>query len=83
MDTRYKRHAGLVDRMANARGVDLEEEMLRGRLGFMQLEDAVLKCTGCTAPCACEKWLEDLSGPATETPAFCRNDDLFRRLQRD
>ena len=75
-----KRHAALVDHMAQARGIDLEEEILRGKMTFTDLEDAVLRCTGCTRPDACEHWLAAQTGPVTESPAFCRNDDLFGTL---
>lgn len=77
-----KRHANLVDRMAGAQGLDLEEQMLRGKLGMMALEDAVLSCTGCTQPCACEKWLDALGEDVAETtPDYCRNTALFQELK--
>ena len=71
MQTRatLKRHAALVDRMANARGVDLEEEILRGNLSNPDLDDAVLACTGCTDPGNCETWLARQSGPVESTPS--------------
>ncbi len=83
MESRYKRHAALVDRMATAQGIDLEEEMMRGRLGFMQIEDAVLSCTGCSAPCACERWLDAQPTPADQPPSYCRNTALFASLRED
>ncbi|MDA7423812.1 DUF6455 family protein [Thalassococcus lentus] len=76
-----KRHAGLVDAMAEAQGLDLEEQMLRGKLSFSELEDAVLACTGCAEPCQCEKWLNELDGKAAETPIYCRNASLFSDLK--
>ena len=81
MESRYKRHAALVDRMATAQGLDLEEQMMRGRLGFMQLEDAVLNCTGCSSPCACERWLEEQPAAVDEPPTYCRNRTLFATLR--
>ncbi|KUF10213.1 DUF6455 family protein [Pseudoponticoccus marisrubri] len=77
-----KRHAALVDRMSQAQGLDLEEQMLRGRLTVSDLEDAVLRCTGCSCPDACESWLAEQSGPAQGTPGYCRNQDLFDTLSR-
>lgn len=78
-----RRHAALVDRMATARGVDLEESMLRGKLSIPELDDAVLSCTGCTQPCACESWLDDQTAVAAASPSYCRNADLFSDLLRD
>lgn len=77
-----KRHAILVDHMANALGVDLEEQMLRGSLSFGALEDAVLSCTNCTQPCACESWLATRTEAANAPPSFCRNTDLFLSLPK-
>ncbi|WP_417205537.1 DUF6455 family protein [Antarctobacter sp.] len=80
--TTLKRHAALVDEMAQARGVDLEEQMLRGRLTFSELEDAVLRCTACTSADACEHWLETRTEPALDGPAYCRNAALFRAMEQ-
>ena len=77
-----KRHAVLLDRMASTRGLDLEETMLRGSLSIPDLDDAVLRCTGCTQPGACETWLDAQSGTVAQTPVYCRNADLFRDLSR-
>lgn len=75
-----KKHAQLVDHMANALGLDLEEQMLRGKLTFSQLDDAVLSCTGCTQPCACATWLKTQDTVAPNPPFYCRNADLFHEL---
>lgn len=81
MDTKtLKRHAALVDRMAEARGVDLEEEVLRGSLSVDRLTDAVLACTGCAAPGDCERRLAAGAGRLEATPGYCRNADLFDAL---
>ncbi len=77
-----KRHAALVDRMASALGIDLEEEMLRGSLNFSELDDAVLSCTGCTQPCACERFLDGLTETVETTPDYCRNTQLFDQLKQ-
>lgn len=80
--TTLKRHAHLVDEMANAQGLDLEEQILRGNLAVSDLEDAVLRCTGCTKPCDCEDWLASRSLPADSPPDYCRNSELFADLKR-
>lgn len=80
-ESTLKRHAGLVDEMAKARGVDLEEAIFRGKLTVFELEDSVLRCTGCSDPTGCEGWLAEQAGAkAEETPGYCRNAFLFREL---
>jgi hypothetical protein len=75
-----KRHAALVDQMAQARGFDLEEEILRGHMTVSELGDAVLSCTGCTQPGACDHWLASQDSVVSASPAYCRNADLFGAL---
>ena len=75
-----KRHAGLVDRMATATGLDLEESALRGDLSIDEITDAVLKCTGCSDPAHCAGLLLDAPTLAVP-PGYCRNRDLLARLQ--
>ena len=76
-----KRHANLVDRMANHLGIDLEESALRGRLTISEIDDAVLRCTGCTRPCDCQLLLDTSTSPAEAAPDFCRNADMFGALK--
>ncbi|GGH22975.1 hypothetical protein SAMN05444007_102166 [Cribrihabitans marinus] len=75
-----KRHAGLVDRMATATGVDLQEAALSGDLSIDEITDAVLKCTGCSDPAHCAGVLEQ-SPTVAAPPGYCRNRDLLARLQ--
>ncbi|QGX99177.1 hypothetical protein EI983_13235 [Roseovarius faecimaris] len=77
----FKKHADLVDRMANTLGVDLEEVMMEGRMTMDQLGDAVLSCTGCSCPGDCETWLAARQGSADEAPDYCRNADMLVRLR--
>ena len=77
-----KRHAGLVDSMANAQGLDLEEQMLRGNLSVGALEDAVLRCTGCAQPDACKAWLAGQTDAVAAPPDYCRNAELFAELRQ-
>lgn len=72
-----KKHASLVDRMATARGIDLQETALRGHLTPDDISDAVLSCTSCANPDQCETWLEHQNGDA---PSYCRNVDFFKSL---
>jgi hypothetical protein len=74
-----KRHAQLVDRMANTLGVDLEQKIMEGQMTFEGLGDVVLACTGCANPDACEQWLARTTSAET-TPDYCRNSDVFSLL---
>ena len=75
-----KRHATLVDRMAGACGIDLQEQALRGNVSTDEITDAVLSCTNCTNPDGCTNWLDSRTETAETTPSYCRNTPLFDRL---
>lgn len=75
-----KRHAQLVDRMANTLGVDLEQKIMEGQMTFDTLGDVVLACTGCANPEACDHWLAR-NKAASATPDYCRNSDVFSLLK--
>ncbi|WP_425039988.1 DUF6455 family protein [Primorskyibacter sp. S187A] len=77
----FKKHAALVDHMAQSMGVDLEEKVLRGDLDPAELVDAVLSCTNCTNPEACAQHLAERRGLQATTPGYCRNTKLFETLQ--
>lgn len=77
-----RKHAALVDRMASARGVDLEEAALRGRITPGEISDAVLSCTACTHPEDCQRWLDSGTDPEGAAPEYCRNADLFTDLKK-
>ena len=74
-----RRHAILVDSMAGALGIDLEEAALRGELHMDEISDAVLRCVGCTNPEHCAHMLAD-TPKLTATPGYCRNRELMTRL---
>lgn len=74
------RHTALVTRMADTLGVDLDERALRGELSGDEIGDAVLACTGCESPGACDGWLDRHPEGAAQPPRYCRNADLFARL---
>ncbi len=78
-----RKHAALVDHMAQTLGVDLEEQALRGNVSISEIDDAVLRCTGCTQPETCAHWLETRQGVEASTPDYCRNAELFTSLQRE
>ena len=77
---RLKRHAALVDRMASARGIDLEEAAMRAHLQPSDLADMVLRCAGCSNADGCEKWLSGQVGAVSDTPVYCRNAEQFAEL---
>ena len=78
--TVLKRHADLVDRMANRLGMDLEQVMMEGRMTIDQLGDAVLACTGCSCAGQCDRWLQDKGDTAPTAPGYCRNGEIWSRL---
>lgn len=87
LTTTIRHHAGLVDRMAQTLGLDLEEEVMRGRIGPDMLPDMVLRCTGCAHPDRCETWLQQNAPQVAEaqpdtTPYYCRNAEVFDDLRR-
>ncbi len=77
-----KRHADLVDRMANSLGLDLEQKVMEARLAVDALGDMVLACTGCANPDACEHWLAQQPNQVAEAaPDYCRNGGIFALLK--
>lgn len=79
--TTLRRHAELVDRMADTVGIDLEEKAMAGQIDFDGISDAVLNCVGCTAPEDCEHWLALNAGGSDTAPGICRNSELFATLK--
>ncbi|MBV1897243.1 MAG: hypothetical protein KUG70_12340 [Rhodobacteraceae bacterium] len=77
-----KRHAALVDQMAETLGVDLEKATLQGDLEIDEISEAVLSCTACANPETCQGWLEEHKNGAAHTPDYCRNSEMFQRLQK-
>lgn len=76
-----KRHAILVDRMAEALGVDLQEKVLRGETDMVEIEEAVFRCTACTDPGTCAHWLDAAQGVQEQTPPYCRNTAMMAALK--
>lgn len=81
-----QKHAALFDDMGSALGLDLQEEVIAGRLPFDALGEAVLRCSGCAHPDRCASLLKALELPAAERlrnpPSYCRNRDLLGPLAR-
>lgn len=75
-------HAALVDRMASALGLDLEEEVMSGRLDYDALPDLVLRCTGCSQPDSCAAWLNAEHGAGEHAPCYCRNAKALESLRK-
>ena len=72
-------HANILDRMAAAQGLDLDESVMAGHLTPDELGDAVLACTGCAAPEACERWLT-AHEVRDAIPSYCRNRAVLLEL---
>ena len=80
--TRFSRHAGLVDRMADTLGIDLSEEIQRGHLQPQELRNTVANCVGCLDPDGCEVWLATHADGSDETPAYCRNKERLEEMAK-
>lgn len=80
-------HAALMNRMAQALGVNLTELMIRGRLSGGEWREAVVRCTGCSEPADCLHWLNARGDgavakpPARTAPGYCANREMMARLQ--
>ena len=72
-----KFHADLLDRMAQAQGVDLQESVICGQVPFEEIADSVLRCAKCSYPGHCEAWLTAHRDGPIGTPQYCRNKELF------
>lgn len=81
---KLRHHAELFDQMAAARGIDIEEAVLEGKLRFDDIADGVLRCADCPNPGHCKRWLDMLpkaGAPVSDTPEYCRNRDLLGAVQ--
>ncbi|MBN2906380.1 MAG: hypothetical protein JXJ18_06720 [Rhodobacteraceae bacterium] len=78
---RYDEHAELVEKMAEALGVDLAEETMAGRWTPEEMQATVSRCLGCTDPAHCKGWLEENKAGVEETPGYCRNKDLLEAMR--
>lgn len=76
------RHAALANTMASRLGVDLTKAMADGRMSAETWRGAVLRCTGCSDPKNCQKFLaETAETGAMAPPDFCRNAGLMESLR--
>ena len=73
------RHEGLMTRMAETLGADLDAAELRGALPPEMREEMLLACTGCSDPTGCRHWL-DTHDKAEVAPDYCRNGAVLRSL---
>lgn len=81
-DTPNRRHMELFHQMAEALGVDLENEILSGRMKLGDLTTSIERCKQCAGPSACRAWLDHARpGLETSTPSYCRNSEMLQ-IQR-
>ena len=73
------RHEGLMSRMAETLGADLEAAELRGTLPPEMREEMLSACIGCSDPAGCRHWL-GAHTHAESAPGFCRNGAILRDL---
>ncbi|WP_343116740.1 DUF6455 family protein [Ostreiculturibacter nitratireducens] len=76
------RHAALMNRMGEELGLYLNEALADGTLPVETWRGAVVRCTGCSDPEDCQRWLADHAETgAEEAPGYCRNRGLMESLR--
>ena len=76
------RHAALANTMASRLGVDLTKAMTDGRMSAETWRGAVLRCTGCSDPENCQKFLTETAETGAQSPpSYCRNAGLIESLR--
>ncbi|MDK3072312.1 DUF6455 family protein [Sedimentitalea sp. JM2-8] len=75
-----RRHAALLDRMADAVGLDLQDLAISGRMSMDNLASAVLRCANCAHPDRCSEWLR---ADTRSLPEFCLNKLELQELAED
>lgn len=75
--SKIDRHAGLMSKMADRNGADLEDAIQSGVLSPEHYRTAVLSCTACIDPDACEARLATGEGGV---PEYCRNAGMISRI---
>lgn len=79
---RFAKHEALVNRMAETLGLDLAEAELAGKWPPEDMQATVARCTGCTNPEGCGRWLDAHAETRAEAaPGYCRNRDLLQNLR--
>lgn len=79
---KLEEHGKLVEKMADAVGVDLEELEQRGTLSAEARDDLVKRCVGCADTCECQQYLaQTVPGTADAAPDYCLNRDEFAAMR--
>lgn len=76
---RMTRRADLYERMVDTLGMREPIARLADAPGVNRR--AVTRCMTCDKPGECAQWLDEAEAPR-EAPAYCRNHDLFERLNK-
>ncbi|MFY0309779.1 DUF6455 family protein [Leisingera sp. D0M16] len=74
------RHLWLLRAVAEAAGVDLDQEMRSGRLNGLDYARMVTACRGAGCSKTCALWISSRRGDGPAVPDFCPSADLFKRL---
>ncbi len=73
----FDKHVNLMTRMADTLGIDLETEMMTGKLSPESYQARVVACSGCDKAETCEAFLDAAGGHADAAPDYCRNKAVF------
>lgn len=74
-------HKYLLERMADALGLDLGQEVDLTRLTRAQYERALDRCMRCPDPEGCELWLGEHAAGTHRAPELCANKTLLKHLR--
>ncbi|MDU8943017.1 DUF6455 family protein [Ovoidimarina sediminis] len=73
----FDKHIRLMTRMADTLGVDLETEIMSGRLSPESYRSRVFACVGCQNAGDCAAFLDASGGTAEAAPDYCRNKSVL------
>lgn len=78
----YTRSARLMNEMASAQGIDLQQGIASDEIHVGTLICAVTRCADCDGQDKCQLWLASQAGHTpVSTPDYCRNSELLARLK--
>jgi len=74
------RHLWLLRAVAEAAGVDLDQEMRAGHLSGLDYARMVTSCRGAGCSKSCALWLSSRRDSTPAVPEFCPSAEVFKQL---
>ncbi|MEM8877831.1 MAG: DUF6455 family protein [Pseudomonadota bacterium] len=75
--TQFDDHAERMNRMSEITHADLAEALIKEQLSPEDYRRAVVSCTRCSQPGACDAWLDAHQSSDEQPPAYCRNRQML------